>query len=136
MSAAQQQEMICISCPIGCRLTVSREAGSDEIVVQGNKCGRGKVYGEEEFLAPRRMVTCTCSTDSEIFPRVPVRTVSALPKELIDDLLSDLYRLTIPLPIKRGQSVLEDFRGTGIDVIATMSIAERNIAERSIVGTG
>lgn len=125
MSAAEPREMICISCPIGCRLKVRQTGENEEIVVEGNKCGRGKVYGEEEFLAPKRMVTCTCRTDSEAFPRVPVRTVSALPKELINDLLHDLYRLTVALPIRRGQPVLEDYRGTGIDVITTMSITDR-----------
>lgn len=123
MSANDVKEMICISCPIGCRLKVHL-AADETIVVNGNKCARGKIYGEEEYLAPKRMVTCTCATGSEQFPRLPVRTVGPIPKELIDDLLHELYKLEIKLPIKRGRPVLKDFRDTGVDVIATMSLAE------------
>lgn len=125
------REMICIACPIGCRLTVKRvgngavDTGEGEISVTGNKCARGTVYGEEEYRAPKRMVTCTCPTGSDQFPRLPVRTAAAIPKELIDDLLKELYRTTVPLPVKRGLPVLKDYRGTGVDVVATMSMADR-----------
>lgn len=123
MTRKDTKEMICISCPIGCHLTV-RATDDEKIVVKGNKCARGKEYGEEEYRAPKRMVTCTCATGSDQFPRLPVRTVTALPKELIDDLLEELYRLTVALPVKRGQTVISDFRGTGVDVIATMSLTD------------
>ena len=115
------KEMICISCPIGCRLTVTQDDDRD-VVVEGNKCARGKVYGEEEYLAPKRMVTCTCRTDSEEFPRVPVRTIAPIPIECIDGLLRDLYDMTVSLPVSRGHLLIENYRETGVDVIATMSL--------------
>ncbi len=37
------KEMICISCPLGCRLLVERDG--DKIVVTGNLCKRGERYG-------------------------------------------------------------------------------------------
>ncbi|TVR67987.1 MAG: DUF1667 domain-containing protein [Spirochaetaceae bacterium] len=117
------REMICIACPLGCHLTVRQEK-EEEISVTGNKCARGKEYGREEYLAPKRMVTCTCPTGSERFPRVPVRTVEAIPRELIDELLQELYRTRVPLPVTRGDILVRDFRGTGVDVIATMSLEE------------
>ena len=123
MSSNTTKEMICIACPIGCRLTVT-PGEEGKIRVEGNQCARGQVYGEEEYLAPKRMVTCTCPTGSEEFPRLPVRTAAAIPKELINDLLQELYRTKVPLPVERGRTVLADYRGTGVDVIATMSMEE------------
>lgn len=125
VSDSNTKEMICISCPIGCRLTVSQDKDND-ITVTGNKCARGKVYGEEEYLAPKRMVTCTCRTDSQEFPRLPVRTMSAIPIEYIDDLLRELYRMTVALPVRRGQSLIENYRGTGVDVLASMSLKDHS----------
>lgn len=123
MSATAEKKIICIACPLGCHLTVRSEQ-EGEITVTGNKCARGKEYGREEYLAPKRMVTCTCPTGSERFPRVPVRTAGAIPAELINSLLDTLYRTRVPLPVTRGQRVLQDFGESGVDVIATLSLKE------------
>ncbi|TVQ40295.1 MAG: DUF1667 domain-containing protein [Spirochaetaceae bacterium] len=122
-SNSKTKEMICISCPLGCRLSVGEDQDG-AIVVKGNKCARGTVYGQEEYLAPKRMVTCTCRTDCEKFPRLPVRTSEAIAIELIPDLLRELYAMTLPLPVKRGQRVLQNYRDSGIDVIATLTLAD------------
>ena len=55
-----EREMICISCPIGCRLTVTwedmEELSGDDISVEGNKCVRGEEYGkEDEHKGPREV---------------------------------------------------------------------------------
>ncbi len=124
--APDGKQMICIACPIGCRLLVRGNSDGD-VLVTGNKCARGREYGEEEYRAPRRMVTCTCRTNSDHFPRLPVRSVAAVPKELIDDLLHDLYDLTIELPVRRGDLVLKNFRNSGVDVVATMTLRNRGV---------
>lgn len=137
------QELVCITCPMGCHLTVESLPGG-EIQVSGNRCPRGAVYAREETLAPKRVVTATCSLarpcagaigaegaacadgagrDSLSAPRrVPCRTTAAFPKESIDALIEALYALEVPLPVKRGDVVLSNALGTGIDVIATRSI--------------
>ena len=43
------KKLICISCPIGCRLTAVREEGSGEWSVSGNRCPRGRVYAQNEL---------------------------------------------------------------------------------------
>ena len=45
-----KREMTCISCPVGCRLTVTTDG--DEIFVEGNQCKRGAVYAENEVRNP------------------------------------------------------------------------------------
>jgi CxxC motif-containing protein len=117
------REMVCISCPIGCRLTLYTDE-NEELVVKGNRCPRGKEYAREEYFAPKRIVTATARTASSTFPRVPVRTDAPLPKEHIDALLKDVYELEVPVPISRGQVIFEDYHGTGVNLTASMSITD------------
>lgn len=124
----EKREIICISCPIGCHLTAAYERGDNgeigDISVTGNRCRRGVIYGTEEILAPRRMVTATCAIDSTLMARIPVKSTSPVPKELIDDLLNELYLLNLTPPISLGDSVISNFRDRGVDVVATRTLTE------------
>ena len=42
-----KKEMTCISCPVGCRLTAYEKDG--KIIIEGNACKRGEVYGISEM---------------------------------------------------------------------------------------
>lgn len=113
--------MICIACPIGCRLTVAPKG--DGITVSGNKCKRGEVYAQEEWFSPKRMVTTTCRVSgSPLLARVPVRTTAALPIEHIDQLLQDLHDRQLEAPLPIGSVIEADVAGTGVDVITSHSI--------------
>ena len=55
------KEMICISCPLGCRMTVTVNTaalGEPEISVSGNKCARGLFTAGKRYLH-QRVVTAT-----------------------------------------------------------------------------
>jgi CxxC motif-containing protein len=112
-----KREMTCISCPIGCSLTVEDVDG--EITVRGNRCRRGEIYAKEEILAPKRIVTATIPLKNGDLPRLPVRTDAPLAKELIPGLLSALYRETVKPPIEIGEPIIENYRDTGVNVVAT-----------------
>ena len=116
-----KREMICISCPIGCRLTAEWE-NEDDISISGNQCPRGEIYGKEEILAPKRVVTATVAVDSALIGRVPVKTDSPLLKEHIAPLLDELYRLNLKAPVSCGQTIIENVAGTGVKVVATRSV--------------
>lgn len=115
------REMVCIACPIGCRLTVNAD-GEAGITVKGNRCPKGEAYGREEILSPKRMVTAVARTDSAPFPYVSVRTDRPLPRPLMAALLSEIYGMRISLPVRRGQVLMEDFRGTGVSVVASRTL--------------
>jgi CxxC motif-containing protein len=116
-------EMTCIVCPIGCLLAVER--AGDDISVSGNRCPRGAAYAREELLAPKRVVTATCrasgSEGGEV-RRIPCRSSAPFPKEMAGELLSAIYGIEVPLPVRLGQVLISDALGTGIDVIATRTI--------------
>jgi CxxC motif-containing protein len=55
--------------------------------------------------------------------RLPVKTSSPCPKEKISALLQDIHKKKVRLPVKAGDIVIADWRGEGIDVVATRTLA-------------
>ena len=53
---------------------------------------------------------------------VPVKTASEIPKEKIMECIRELAGVTITLPIKAGDVVLENVAGTGVNIVATRSV--------------
>ena len=133
------RNITCIVCPMGCSLTVEEgAAGADgfpALSISGNRCPRGAVYAQEEIRAPKRVVTATCAINSGTAEakrgpyaprRVPVKTVSPCPREMIPALLADVYKTTIRLPVKAGDTVIANWKGipemTGINIIAVRTV--------------
>ena len=116
-----ERSMICISCPIGCSLTVTGTTVQN-LVVTGNRCPRGEAYAKEEIFTPKRTVTAVARTDSDAFPYIPVKTDKPLAKQLIPDLLNAIYDTTVILPARSGQIVIRDFESTGVNVVITRSV--------------
>ena len=127
------RELTCIVCPIGCPLDV--EDNGDSLTVTGNKCPRGEKYVLEEIRAPKRIVTATAAIRTEpdtILPvrRVPVKTSSPCPKEKINALLNDIYKLEVSLPVKTGDIIIagwkpcnnDQIQCESIDIVATRSV--------------
>jgi CxxC motif-containing protein len=122
--AGESREMICISCPIGCHLSVER-TGTGEVRVEGNKCPRGEEYAREELLSPKRVVTATVSLKDGLVGRVPVKTDAPLLKEHIAELLQKIYAMELVAPVQQGQVLAEDLYGTGVKLITGRSIDKR-----------
>ncbi|MDA3810511.1 MAG: DUF1667 domain-containing protein [Spirochaetaceae bacterium] len=122
------REIICISCPIGCHLSVSfienDDIQAEDIDITGNKCPRGLVYGREEILSPKRVVTATCAVSSVYMGRIPVKTTGPLLKYSINPLLEDLYKIRLTPPVSTGDTIIENFMNSGINVIATRSLSK------------
>lgn len=112
-------EIVCIVCPNGCRMTARTTARG--LKVTGHKCPRGEHYAREEATDPKRVVTAVVRTTSKQWPCMPVRTQQAIPKKLIPGLLRSLYALRVDLPVTRGEPVMRDIGGTGVDVVFTRS---------------
>lgn len=122
--ATQLREMVCITCPLGCRMEL--EVVDGELRgVQHNSCKRGIEYAKQEFYDPRRMVTATATVENGVVQRVPVRTSEPLPVAHIQALLAEIYRLTLSAPLDIGAAVIKNFADTGVDVVTTRSIAAR-----------
>lgn len=110
------EKLICIVCPVGCHLEVDVK---DNYKVTGNTCPRGEVYGKEELVAPKRVVTSTVKIKGGIHNRVPVKTNGSIPKELVFKCMESLNSIELKSPVKVGDLVLKDVFGTGIDLVVT-----------------
>lgn len=113
------RELVCIACPIACRITVTM-ARAGEVKVTGNRCSRGETYGKEEVLAPRRILTAVVPTDSPRFPCAPVRTDRAIGRAVVPQLLRELYARRVSLPVRQGQVFIEDFDGARVVFTRTL----------------
>lgn len=116
------KEMICICCPMGCRLTVDDSDLSD-IRVSGNTCPRGAKYGRDEIICPKRMVTSVVRVEGGDVGMVSVKTSDSIEKSKIFDALALLRGVIVKAPVKIGDTVVADVLGTGVDFIATKNVA-------------
>ena len=112
------EKMICITCPMGCSVELTRE-GQTLLSVDGNTCKRGEDYVRRELTDPRRMVATTVKVEDGVHPLVPVYTEYAFPKPRIFELLEALRHVELEAPVAPGQVVLANALDTGIDVLAS-----------------
>ena len=112
--------LTCIVCPIGCELQIDRSV--DGIEVAGHQCKRGVAYANAEYEDPRRIVTGTCAISDAPISRVPVRSTTGVPVESISNFLIEMYAHKIEAPVDAGTLLIRNVAGTGVDLIATMSI--------------
>jgi CxxC motif-containing protein len=118
----ETKEIICITCPRGCTLTVTHE-GQTVIQVRPG-CKRGHEYVQRELRDPRRMVASTVRVAGSLHPLLPVYTAAPFPKPRIPELMVELRKLELAAPIQMAQVVLADALGTGIDIIASRDMPE------------
>lgn len=106
---------ICIMCPMGCPLNIEEING--EVVVKGNTCKRGEMYGKEEYTHPRRSVTTLVNlADGSV---ASCKTSGTVPKERIFDVVDFIGTLNCPSDVKIGDVVATDVLGLGVDVLIT-----------------
>ncbi|MGL4730604.1 MAG: DUF1667 domain-containing protein [Clostridium sp.] len=113
------KELICIVCPRGCHLSVDID---NDYKVTGNLCPRGAEYGVKELTAPTRVVTSTVKVKGGIHKRLPVKTSTAIPKELNVKCMELLNDLEVEAPIKVGDVIVENILETGANLIATRNM--------------
>ena len=115
-----QQQITCINCPVGCRMTVTVEDGQ-VTAVSGNTCKRGLLYAQQECIAPQRMVTAVITVEGRKTP-VSVKTRTPIPKARIFDCMKQLANTKVRPPVHMGAVVCPNVCDTGVDVIATKTV--------------
>lgn len=118
----EKRELTCISCPMGCQMTVS--VGKGEIKVTGNTCKRGEIYAKKEVTDPRRVVTSSVRVKNGELMRVSVKTETDIPKDKIFDCMADIFKAEAVAPVKIGDIIIENCGGTGIAVVATRNVGK------------
>ena len=115
-----EKQMICINCPMGCRLTVSLE-GDQVVSVTGNTCARGEEYARQEAVEPLRVLTSLMRIEGSDKP-FSVKTSAPIPKRLLFACRDEIFSHRAKRPIHVGDVILSNVCGTGCNVISTQEV--------------
>ena len=109
--------LYCTTCPSCCQLKV---IGSGfEMIVEGNKCEKGREFADTETENPARTLTTTVRTRFPGIQVLPVRTTGEIPKDRIYEAMRELSEVSIDQEMDCGDIVLADLAETGVSVILT-----------------
>lgn len=115
-----EKEIICTVCPLGCHIQVKGEKESVNSI-EGNGCKRGYEYACAEFLNPVRILTTTVKTNSLKNPLIAVRSRKPIPKDKIMQCMKEIKKISIFLPVKPYDVIIQNICETGIDIVATVA---------------
>ena len=109
----------CVTCPVGCELTIKHE-DKKLISVSGNDCKRGEKYASDEITNPRRTLTSTVilNINGEKAKFLPVKTDKPISKEKIFEAMREINKIKINKPVKMGDILYPDFTESGINLVA------------------
>ena len=115
-----KRELICVSCPLGCPLSVElSEDGKEVISVSGNTCKRGEQYARSECINPVRVLTSTMKINGSSMPVVPCKTSAPIPKGKMFDCMKAINSTVVDSPVCVGDVLIKNVCDTGVDVVAT-----------------
>jgi CxxC motif-containing protein len=118
-----EKKIICITCPKGCIVTVNGDPEKGTIdSLEGNECRRGDTYARNEFIHPVRILTSSVKTEGVAAPLMAVRTDAPIPKELLFAGMEEIKKITVKAPVAVGDVLVENFLGTGVNLVAAGSI--------------
>ena len=96
--------LICITCPTGCRLEAEL-VGDNDVRVTGNACKKGIAFALAELTHPMRTLCSTVQTKGGATPMLPVRTDREIPKGKVRDVMERIAGIVIERPVVCGDIV-------------------------------
>ncbi len=113
--------LTCVLCPVGCELEVERDAAGG-LGVRGNQCEKGIPFAEEEVLHPQRNLATSVPIRGTATKMVSVRLSGPVLREMLFPILAEIAKLRPEAPVRRGQVLIANVLGAGVDVIATRTV--------------
>ena len=120
----EQLKILCITCPKGCALEVTRDG--ETIIEVKSGCKRGHEYVARELSDPLRMVATTVKVKNGTHPLLPVYTAEPFPKGKIPMLMQALREVEVNPPVKMGMVVVADVLDSGIDILASRDMKTKS----------
>lgn len=117
-------QMVCIMCPVGCRLEVFLDEDG-HVSVSGHKCQRGVEYGRQEMIDPQRILTTSVLVENGEMELVSVKTDKPVPKKLLFQMMDLLKTIKVEAPVFMGDILVKDILGTGADIVATRTVLRK-----------
>ncbi|NPV59342.1 MAG: DUF1667 domain-containing protein [Actinobacteria bacterium] len=114
-----RETVICIGCPLGCRVTAVTDRKGTVTALKGAECKQGQKHVLEELRNPVRTLTATVRTGDESFPLLPVRTSRPVLKVMLRPIMRETAKVKVKPPVKAGDIVIANVLKTGADLVAT-----------------
>jgi CxxC motif-containing protein len=112
-------EIICIICPLACRVSVAVDDEGHIIQIANFQCKKGKEYAVAEYRTPLRVLTTTVIVEKSRHALLPVRTNRAIPRKELFDCMDHLATIRVKPPLKVGEVIVKNILNTGSDIITT-----------------
>ncbi|MDR1379762.1 MAG: DUF1667 domain-containing protein [Synergistaceae bacterium] len=125
------KKFLCVSCPVGCSLSVTVE-GAEVLSVEGNTCPLGEKYARSEVANPVRTFTSTVRVNGGLLPLCPTRSKTPLPLSKVFDVAREVAQLTVDAPIEIGATLIKNVCGTGSDIVASRSLPRKHRDSREL----
>ena len=119
--AKQTHEVVCILCPMGCKIIVETEDG-EVVRIDDAGCERGKDYSLQEIRSPVRDFFTTIRVADGRTPLVSVRSTEPIPRNMLMPCAAELARRVIRAPVKIGDIIVENMMNIGVDIVATKDV--------------
>lgn len=119
------KELVCITCPLGCRIRVKIDNNIVTNIV-GNLCKRGEAYAKQEALQPMRILTGTMKSNESDKP-FSVITDKAIPKDKVLECAMELKKHKPTLPIHAGDIIIKNILNTNSNIIATSNLEDHTL---------
>lgn len=116
-----KKTIICTVCPNGC-VVEAEYTSREDIVLTGNRCNRGIAYCTAECFEPMRTFTASVPISGASRRMMPVRTTGPVPKDMVLQCAEKVKEISLACPVKSQQVLVKDFMGTGVDLIAAMTL--------------
>lgn len=116
-----EKELVCVNCPMSCRLTVQIE-NNQVVSVSGNSCPRGAAYAEKECIRPERILTTTVRINGGIHRVLPVISAAEIPLDQIMDAMEVIRKVQVDAPVKVNDIIIENILDTGVSIVAARSM--------------
>jgi len=110
-----EKNLVCIVCPMGCRLKATGAA--DDLKISGNICPKGITYAHDEITNPVRMICTTVKIKGGIHNVIPVKTDKPIPDKYKLEVVKAVSNIVLTSPVKMGDIVVSDLFGTGVNIV-------------------
>ena len=106
-------------------MQIQKQSGA--FAVSGNTCKRGAQFAISEMTRPMRTICTTVRTTFPDVPVISVRVSAEIPKDRIFDVMEEIRKVRLDKPLRRGEAVMQDVLGLGVDILVTSDLLEEKI---------
>ena len=121
----KSRKVVCVLCPLGCKIRIELDEEGNILSISGNKCPRGEGYAKDEIKDPKRVVTTSVKVLDGELPLASVKTDGPIPKKYIFELMKILKNVEMKAPVNVGDVVVRNIFETNVNVVITRSVGKK-----------